>query len=218
MQVNKRALAIFDFDKTLITVDSFRLFSLTAADTWWKRVLVFVLAVLCKFRIIDNAHYKLSVLRLVWAGREKEQKSRILKALYRSMNSSQNAQTVSLMLDHLNRNDEVVIISASPDFYLRPYVESSWSNIRVFASDYQEHDGKFFLRNMYREEKANCARKLSEDLSPGKVVLYTDHISDAPLMKIADLTKIVRPSKRICEKLNKMGVKFVAVGGDVREE
>lgn len=212
MRVNKRALVIFDFDKTLVTVDSFRLFSLIAAETWWKRGLVLALAVACRFKVIDNARYKLFVLRLVWAGKAKEQKSRILNALYRCLDAVQNAEIVGSMVGHLNRNDDVIVISASPDFYLKSYVESLWTNVKVFASAYHEHDGRVSLRNLYREEKVICAKRLLADLSPVEVVFYTDHISDAPLMKMAHLTKIVRPSKRLCGKLHKMGIEFITVG------
>jgi phosphoserine phosphatase len=206
-----RTLAIFDFDKTLVAVDSFRIFSLLASETWQKKALVLLLAVMGKAGLIGNDRYKRFVLRLVWDRKPERQKGLVLEKLYQRLDGMRIAEVAELLQNHLSCNDYVAILSASPAFYLKPYVQGWANNVYVFASEYDQCDGKAFFRNMFMTEKLSCARQLIKELCPDRVMVYTDHISDAPVMRIADCVRIVRPSARLRRRLLGMGIAYIAI-------
>lgn len=209
---SERTLAIFDFDKTIVAKDSFRIFSLIASKTWPKKAVVSLLAVIGKVGFISNDRYKRLVLRVAWDRKVEQQKALALQDLYQKLDGIRIAEVAELLQEHLSCNHYVAVLSASPAFYLKPYFQSWVNNVRVFASEYGQCDGKPFFRNMYMTEKLSCAGQLMKELSPDRVIVYTDHISDAPIMKIADCVRIVRPSIRLRRKLEEMGIAYIAIG------
>ena len=62
-------LALFDFDKTLISRDSFRLLAEIGARSFFERWLLFLYAGITKLGWIDNRRYKGLVLDRIWRGR-----------------------------------------------------------------------------------------------------------------------------------------------------
>ena len=75
---NNNVLSIFDFDKTLIRKDSFRIFGLLASEKIWKKVLVLFLALCSKAGLISNKSYKAWVLRIVWLTKDERERERLL--------------------------------------------------------------------------------------------------------------------------------------------
>lgn len=88
-------------------------------------------------------------------------------------------------------NDSDVIISASPQFLLKPL--ESVLNITVIASDVDSKTGKYNGVNCYYDEKV---RRFYE-LYPDAVIdeFYSDHYSDEPLAKISKKAFIVDADK-----------------------
>ncbi|MBQ4129240.1 MAG: HAD-IB family phosphatase [Ruminococcus sp.] len=85
------------------------------------------------------------------------------------------------------KNADDVIISASPQFLLKPLEEKL--NITVIASDVDSKSGKYNGINCYYDEKV---RRFFEIYPNGHIeYFYSDHYSDEPLAKIADKAFIV---------------------------
>lgn len=78
-------------------------------------------------------------------------------------------------------DSRTLIISASPEFLLRPVAEKL--GVRLIASDVDPATGKFFSGNCYGAEKLRRFSAAFPDAVIGK--FYSDSASDAPLAAIA---------------------------------
>ncbi len=84
--------------------------------------------------------------------------------------------------------DDDVIISASPQFLLKPL--ENILTIKVIASDVDSESGKYNGINCYYDEKV---RRFFEEYPDGHIdSFYSDHYSDEPLANIADKAYIVK--------------------------
>ena len=89
------------------------------------------------------------------------------------------------------RNDDDVIISASPKFLLEPIGKKV--GFRVIASDVDKFSGKYCGENCYYEEKVARFRKEYPKSSIDE--FYSDHYSDSPLAKLSYKAYIVNGDK-----------------------
>lgn len=85
------------------------------------------------------------------------------------------------------RREDDLIISASPEFLLRPMaVELGFD---LIATDMDMHSGKIFGKNCHDEEKV---RRFREEYPRGHVEeFYSDSMSDAPMARLADKAFLV---------------------------
>lgn len=89
--------------------------------------------------------------------------------------------------------DDDVIISASPEFLLKPLEDKL--HISVIASKVDAHTGKYDGENCYHAEKV---RRFYEKYPDGKIEeFYSDSYSDAPLAKISEKAYIVKGDELI---------------------
>jgi HAD superfamily phosphoserine phosphatase-like hydrolase len=205
------AVVIFDFDKTLTTRDSFRLFSLEAAATFRVKAQVIILALFCKLGLLDNAAYKTHVLKQVWIEKNREQRREFLKHFLLVLHRIENDSVVSLLKQHLENNDKVVVMSASPEFYLRPFVQSWSDDIEVFGTKVYDADGRVEVNNLFGESKAGLTKTLIQQHNPESLLVYTDHISDLSLMRLATKVRLVSPSPQCIRVLRSLDIKFETI-------
>ena len=204
-------IAIFDFDNTLIVDDSFRLFSLMAADGAVRKIMAFVLAVFCKFGFLDNRAYKERVLKLVWSDKHESEKAAFLEIFLRRLHQLENTHVVALLNQHIKEANIVAIISASPELYLEPFVKSWSTSIITFGSKLKVLNGQILVDNLYGNSKAEIANTLINRYQPSSILVYTDHISDLSLIKLATHVSLVSPSNSCMRKLRGQGIKFEIV-------
>jgi len=199
-------LSVFDFDKTLIKKDSFRIFSLLASDNSWKKIIVYFLALCHKSKVISNSFYKVSVLRTVWFSKNKREKELFLEEFYKALKKIENKRVLDALKKHIEIGDKVVVISASPLFYLEPYVKILSDNIEVLGSKFRLSGGRTEFFNLYGDQKVLCAREIIQKMRPNVVWVYTDHISDLPIIKLADKVRLIHPSAKLIKKLNQLKI------------
>ena len=86
------------------------------------------------------------------------------------------------------KREDDLIVSASPDFLLRPVAEKL--GVRLIATPMDPASGRILGENCHDEEKV---RRLREEY-PDAVVdcFYSDSLSDAPLAKLAKQAFLVR--------------------------
>jgi|GEM_PF-5610516 len=204
-------IAIFDFDKTLTTKDSFLLFSLFAARTLHEKIVVLGLAILCKFGFLSNGSYKGLVLDHVWLDREIGEKQELLRSFQTELKSIENRTVVNMLMQHHDNGDTVVVLSASPGFYLESHVHSWTADAIVHGSSLADADGRITIDNLYGEAKARIARDLINQHAPSRVIVYTDHLSDLALIKLATDVRLVNPAPGCLRALRQSSIPFEIV-------
>lgn len=91
------------------------------------------------------------------------------------------------------RRADDVIISASPEFLIGPICEEL--GVEWMGSRLDIHTGKYDGLNCYGEEKVVRYREVYKDETIHE--FYSDHISDAPLARIAKKAYFVKKDQRL---------------------
>ena len=204
-----RDLVIFDFDKTLISGDSFRELSRIAARGPLETFEALGLAVVCKLGWIDNTDYKSRVLARLWWSKPAAERAARIGALERRLEVMERPRVVALLRQHLDDGHDVLVVSASPAFYVEPFVRRWSDRIQVFASSVEE--GGPVTENLRGERKAVLARRLIEERAPSRVWVYADHLSDLPLIELSDRVRLLEPSARLLRSLRRQRIDFEVV-------
>ena len=176
---------VYDFDNTIFTPDSSTCF------------ILFCLR-----------HYPRAVLKAMppaapeavqyFAGGRKDAK-RLKEALFSFLNRLDNVDAVvsefweeysgNLESWYLKqRRDDDLIISASPEFLLRPITEQL--GVRLLATQMNPYNGRIRGRNCHDEEKV---RRFLEVWPADSIdAFYSDSLSDAPLARLAKQAWLVQ--------------------------
>lgn len=201
-------LALFDFDKTLVSRDSFRLFGELAARSRCEHAVLFLIAGITKLGWIDNTRYKERVLDRVWRRRPAHERSELLERHARAMSRLGIEPAWARLHAHLERGDHVAVLSASPDFYLAPYLERISPAIEVHGSTVEEKESGVRISNLYRQAKANRAAQIVATIAPARTIVYTDHRDDIEMMRLADRVVLVRPQDTTRQQVHEAGIEF----------
>lgn len=203
-----RTLAIFDFDKTLVARDSFRLFGGLGASGPLERARLFGYAALARVGVISNTRYKVLVLRRVWLRRQAAARTVLLARVQAALEGLVIASTDTALRAHLQRGDRVAVLTASPEFYIAPFLADISPAIELHGSQVEERDGKIRVDNLYGKRKAAVAGTLISEMEPGLVHVYTDHEHDIALMRLAGRVSLVRPRAATITAVEKAGIEF----------
>jgi phosphoserine phosphatase len=111
------------------------------------------------------------------------------------------------MQAHLARGDRVIVLSASPTFYLAPFLREISPDVEVHGSGVDESNG-VRVTNLYGKAKAAIAGGLIADSQPDETHVYTDHRHDLALMKLADRTTLVGPNKATVAAVDDAGLTY----------
>lgn len=178
----------YDFDETIYRGDStrdFYFYSLKKDLTLLRflpyqgfHFLKFALKIISKTKFKENFYIFLTGIKDIdtqinsfWKEHEKNIKSWYIK----------------------QKNDDDVIISASPEFLLKPVSEKM--NFKLIASRVDKLNGKTYGENCWGEEKVNRLREIMPEAKIDK--FYSDSLSDTPLALISDKAFIVRGDELI---------------------
>lgn len=205
------AIAIFDFDKTLIRTDSFRLFSYIASETLYKKIFVFLLSLLCKVKIVNNKKYKELILRMLWQNKSESRKEKIIQKLYSRLSQCENEKVINLLESHLKRYHKVIVLSASPIFYLKSYIERWSEKIEVYGTKVHVHNNKLRVTNLHGNNKFICAKSIISKDKLDHIWVYTDHLSDLPIIKLANHVRLVNPSTKLKNKLAQLEINYEVI-------
>jgi phosphoserine phosphatase len=201
-------LALFDFDKTLISRDSFRLLAEVGARSFFERWLLFLYAGITKLGWIDNRRYKGLVLDRIWRGRTTSEREVLLETHRSAMRALSIDPAWRRLRAHLDSGDRVAVLSASPEFYLVPYLSAIFPEIEVCGSTVLETPDSLEIENLFRERKATRAQELIEHHKPSRVIVYTDHRDDIELMRLGDHVVLVRPQATTEQLVREEGIEF----------
>ena len=89
------------------------------------------------------------------------------------------------------KREDDVIVSASPEFLLRPIAD--WLGVRLIATPMDRHTGRIIGKNCHDYEKVFRFRAAF----PGEriEVFYSDSLSDTPMARLADKAFLVKKDR-----------------------
>jgi phosphatidylglycerophosphatase C len=194
----KLAIAVFDFDETLTTKHSLRPFIRYVVGT--RRWITGILRsspwlVASGIHIVDRGRAKAHLLRATIRGRTRsELEAKAQQFAKERLPAMIRPEMAARVKDHLRRGHQLVLATASPDLYLRPWATREGFHV-VLATELEFVDerctGRLATPNCRGKEKA---RRLQEWLSsqpPSLLYAYGDNRGDREMLRMAD-----RPWKR----------------------
>jgi HAD superfamily hydrolase (TIGR01490 family) len=186
-----RVLVLFDFDGTLSRKDSFIPFLqfVTGPVGMTFRLICLFPAIAVYFMALRDNHWlKNQFISTFLKGRTEDELHELGKIFYcEKMQKILRAEAIQSLKKHLSSGHECVVVSASAEYWLRPFCEQF--GIKLICSRWEIKDGKIagklLGRNNYGAEKARRIREeyiLSEyDL----IVAYGDSKGDLEMMALA---------------------------------
>jgi phosphatidylglycerophosphatase C len=209
----KKGLALFDFDKTIISHDTgleFIVYALKRNPIRFTLALIvaplaFVFFIRNKYRFVGNSIF-------LWLGTIGLSKRKIIKLRRQFVDSYLQRSDVSIfpaavdkIRSHQVKDEQVVIVSGASVWMIKKILNRmALDNILVVGSK-----ETFFLKGMIAKEHCFSNNKLpmlkrQVDVSGyDEVFGYTDSFSDAPLLTLCSRKSLINPSLRHYQKFKK---------------
>lgn len=189
----KRAVAIFDFDGTLVQDDSLPVF-VSCCVGWPRTVLAALVAFACSFSATDRrTAFKALWLKLTLRGFAVERLPVVLERLEQKLGWIE--QSLARLKWHKERGDIIVIASGGLDVYL-PYILRAYAPDHFLCTALERVEGRLTGTmvggNCVREEKARRVQELLKNLGVhGEVWSYGNLPHDLPMLRLATHQVIV---------------------------
>lgn len=184
-------LALFDFDGTVTSSDSFIGFLIFCAG--YKKFILNMTRCLpyligMKLGIVPNSRAKEAVLTRFFAGEDAE-------ALYKRGDYYGTHHLDVLVRDsarrriheHLKNGDRVIVVSASLDIWLKKWCENN--SVELIATQPMIKDGRITgrlaVRNCYGQEKVNRIKQILNPSDYAEIYAYGDSRGDREMLAIA---------------------------------
>jgi len=188
----KNCLALFDFDGTLTTADSYLAFFVFAFGLprfIFKIILLIPIIVLYKLQIIPNYKAKEIVTTAFLKGWSFEKFVKVSKAFSDTqIIKILNRQVYEKLTWHKNYGHKVVIVTASFYDYLEPWCQKEGVDLLATHLEVQGGmlTGKFKSKNCYGKEKVRRIRENFDLTNFDYVYAYGDSRGDIPMLDIAN--------------------------------
>lgn len=193
-----KKLDVYDFDDTIYNGDSSIDFLLYAVKKK-KQILIYFPKILI--------YMLLSFLHIVSIEKFKEVYFEFVKKINNVEKfidefwTQKEGKINQFFLENIKTKEENYIISASPEFLLKPYI-SKFNNVKLIATKF-DNNGKIIGKNCKGEEKVKLIKEEEKDFVIDN--FYTDSITDLPLVNISNNSYLV--SKGTVENWNTDNVK-----------
>lgn len=188
----KHKVAVFDFDGTLTTRDTFLEFIKFACGRklfWTGFLLHSPMLLLMKVGLYPNWKAKQRIFSWFFKGMEYQKFERLGEDFTHIISKFTNSETTTLLCKHIEEDNEVYVITASIEEWVRPYCKQL--NVKeVLGTKVELKDGiltgQFASRNCYGKEKVN--RLLTKEPSRDSYFLfaYGDSRGDKEMIEFAD--------------------------------
>ena len=188
-------LALFDFDGTITKRDSF--FKFLIYFFGYKKFVIGIIKnlhilLLYKLNIISNSEAKEKITKYFFKNSDFNFFQK--KADYFSLNlidTFVKKKAIERLNYHKNKNDKIVIVSASFECYLKKWCEKN--NFELIGTKLEIKNnkltGKFLTKNCYGKEKVNRI-KAKYNLNDFKeIYVYGDSRGDYEMLKLAKKRK-----------------------------
>lgn len=181
-------IAAFDFDGTLICGDSFFLFARHVVGRWrlWMVLLRSFPELVClKMGWKSNSEAKEKIFGRLYRGRTWTS----LQEKARTFSPKVNKPIYDKMCSHVAEGDEVVIVTASLDVWMRQWAERNGVKLCCTETEIDSNGcitGKFSTPNCYGEEKPRRLLQLYPCRDEYYLIAYGDSAGDEAMFTIAD--------------------------------
>lgn len=186
-------IVVFDFDGTLTERDTLIEFlrSTHGVGFYPRFLLLLPVLVLYKLGFVRNDRAKVIVLSLFYKGWAIERFDKACQAFASTIKT--RAKAIESLDEHLKRGHKVVVVSASPENWVR-FWASSYGPIEVLATKLEVADGRLTGRlaspNCYGMQKVErlCAAipQLITDRHSMILTVYGDSSGDKELLEFAN--------------------------------
>lgn len=185
-------IALFDFDGTISSKDSFMLYTLYISG-WIKFIIGLLILspilIMYKFRLVSNQFMKSSIIRFYYKNLSLDK----AETLSRSFNSEILTKIIrKKALDriewHKKNDDKIVVVTASPDLWLNDWCKKN--DLDLVSTRLEVTDGKFtgnlIGMNCFGPEKVRRVKEKYELENYEKIYAYGDSRGDKELLEFAD--------------------------------
>ncbi|MBK5285573.1 MAG: HAD-IB family hydrolase [Bacteroidia bacterium] len=187
-----KCLVLFDFDGTLTKRDSFISFLRTTNSSlkfFFGLIVLSPVLALYKLHILPNWKAKQLVVYFFYKGVSEDFFSHTCKNFsQKNIPLTLKNNALKKLNEHLLQKHQVVIVSASLEYYLSDWCKSVGADL--IATRLEIIDGKitgnFSGKNCYGKEKAIRIREKYSLDSFDKIVAYGDSIGDKEMLELAD--------------------------------
>ena len=202
-----RLLRVLDFDGTMVRGDAF--FALLIfvfarhPRLWWRSFRLAQAVLFFALGKRSNAQLKTLFIREVIAPLPSRHLEEALRNFVSQFRSSRLRPDVRERIRRWKgEGNRVILLSASPDFLVRPLVDGLGLDAVLATPTEADEDGRLtgvLPRGNYRSRrKVEVLREYCSFHGPfDEVQAFTDHHSDIPLLEYADRGVLVHPTRRL---------------------
>ncbi|MDR0506163.1 MAG: haloacid dehalogenase-like hydrolase [Dysgonamonadaceae bacterium] len=187
-------IAAFDFDGTITTKDTFVEFICFAKGKFAFGsgfALFSPLLIAYKLRLYPNWKVKQQIFSFFFKGMKLADFDKLCADFTaRNFPDLLNLKSLKAIEEHLQNGAQLVVISASPENWVRPFAEKlGISNVlctELEINNEQRLTGKFASKNCYGQEKVNRLLQQYPNRNEYYLVAYGDSRGDSELLAFAD--------------------------------
>jgi len=184
-------LALFDFDGTVTTHDSFReflLFSFGAPAFLWRILPVTPWILAFAAGLIDNQAAKQRVTRAFFSGMQRSEFDRHAERFVtEKLNGIIRPAALEKIRWHISQKHRVILVSASFSDYLTFWCQQY--GIELIATHLEEKDGvltgNFATANCWGPEKVRRIKEIVDPSNYDKIYAYGDSRGDREMLELA---------------------------------
>jgi phosphatidylglycerophosphatase C len=186
-----RSLALFDFDGTITTTDTWTPFVRMAAKPErmrFRRLLLLPVAIGYRARIVSASRGRQIVMRVAFKG-DDPGRLRRLGAEYAAnlLPNSIRPEALDAISRHRERGDDIVVVSAAIECYLEPWCAAH--GLRVICTTMEERAGQLTGRYVDGDcsgaEKARRVRARYDLSRYAEIYAYGDTREDRQMLELA---------------------------------
>lgn len=215
--MSSQTIVFFDLDGTITPRDTYKDMLLYGLIKRPHRAFLIIFSVydfiLYKIGKNTNTLVKKNLLKRVF-GKMPVTKASKISCAYAVLllKYSIKKQALVTLNKHKKKGDRVVLVSASFDFYVNEIAKQLGID-EVIATKAEVENNKLTGRldgeNCYGTEKIVRIKKVVNLDDYSKIITYTDHHSDLPLLNIATAAYAVCPSRKLQEHVDDFGGKVL---------
>ena len=197
----ERKIAVFDFDGTLTTQDSFLAFIRYACGPlrYYTGFLLFVpMLILMLLHLYPNWKAKEHVFAHFFKGWRHDRFKALGQEFSQEIDKMRNEPVISRLREHIDNGDTVYVISASLPEWVEPWCKQLGVNA-VLATEIEVNSqgiitGRFKTRNCFGQEKVNRLLAVEPNRAAYELYAYGDSRGDKELIECANVgTWVNRP-------------------------